>query len=147
MGSRNLIWRWRNETIWGKYCGFLDLTKEEFHGIQRELLQDELLLVHRSPLGQSLLQGSLPKNIGDFRRACRLTTYRDYRPFLENHQDSSLSEPAHRWADSDAAGRESRCVPYTKGLSPNNVIMHRGDAISLSAWKTFDVRRDLFVSP
>ena len=34
-----------------------------------------------------------------------------------------------------------------KGLSPNNVIMHRGDAISLSAWKTFDVRRDLFVSP
>ncbi len=114
MGSRNLIWRWPNETIWGKYCGFLDLTKEEFHEIQRELLQDELLLVHRSPLGQSLLQGSLPKNIGDFRRACRLTTYRDYRPFLENHQDSSLSEPAHRWADSDASGRESRCVPYTK---------------------------------
>lgn len=114
MGSRNSIWRWPNETIWRKYCGFLDLTKEEFYEIQRELLQDELLLVHRSPLGQELLQGSLPKNIGEFRQACRLTTYRDYRPLLENHQESSLAEPAYRWDDSGASGRENRCVPYTK---------------------------------
>ncbi len=114
MGSRNPIWRWPNETIWRKYCGFLDLTKEEFYEIQRELLQDELLLVHRSPLGQSLLQGSLPKNIDEFRQACRLTTYRDYRPFLENHQEFSLAKPAYRWADSDTSGGENRCVPYTK---------------------------------
>ena len=115
MGSRNQIWRWPNETIWRKYCGFLDLTKEEFYEIQRELLLDELLLVHRSPLGQSLLEGSLPKDIGDFRQSCRLTTYQDYRPYLENHQESSLAEPAFWWADSDASGRENRCVPYTKG--------------------------------
>ena len=114
MGSRNPIWRWPNATIWRKYCGFLDLTKEEFYEIQRELLQDELLLVHRSPLGQRLLQGSLPKNIGEFRQACRLTTYRDYRPFLENRQESSLAKPAYRWADSDTSGPENRCVPYTK---------------------------------
>ena len=113
MGSRNPIWRWPNETIWRKYCGFLDLTKEEFYEIQQELLQDELLLVHRSPLGQSLLQGSLPKNIGEFRQACRLTTYRDYRPYLENHQESGLAKPAYRWVDSDTSSRENRCVPYT----------------------------------
>ena len=75
MGSRNPIWRWPNETIWRKYCGFLDFTKEEFFGIQRGLLQEELLLVHRTPLGQSLLGRRLPKNMGDFRQACRLTTY------------------------------------------------------------------------
>ncbi len=114
MGSRNPIWQWPNETIWRKYCGFLDLTKEEFSEIQRELLLDELLLVHKSPLGQRLLQGSLPKNIGDFRQACRLTTYQDYRPFLENHQEFGLAEPAYRWDDSDGLGREKRCVPYTK---------------------------------
>ncbi len=74
MGSRNQIWRWPNETIWRKYCGFLDLNTDEFYDIQKELLRDELLLVHRSPLGQSLLQGSLPRTIGDFRQACRLTT-------------------------------------------------------------------------
>ena len=110
MGSRNPIWQWPNETIWRKYCGFLDLTKEEFREIQRELLQDELLLVHRSPLGQSLLPGSLPKNTADFRQSCRLTTYQDYRPFLESHQESSLAEPAYRWADSEVSGRENRAT-------------------------------------
>ena len=114
MGSRKPIWRWPNETIWQKYCGFLDLTKEEFYEIQRELLRDQLLLVHRSLLGQSLLEGRLPRNMGDFRQACRLTTYRDYRTFLDNHQESSLAEPAFCWDDSDAAGRGNRCVPYTK---------------------------------
>ncbi len=114
MGSRNQIWRWPDETIWRKYCGFLDLTKDEFYEIQRELLLDELLLVHKSPLGQSLLKSGLPKNIGDFRQVCRLTTYRDYRPHLENQQESSLAEPAFYWDDGNAWGRETRCVPYTK---------------------------------
>ena len=114
MGSRNQIWKWPNETVWRKYCGFLDLNKEEFYEIQRELLQDEFLLVHRSPLGQSLLRDGLPQSISDFRQTCRLTTYRDYQPFLENHQEFSLAEPAFRWADDDASGRESRCVPYSK---------------------------------
>ena len=114
MGSSNQIWQWPNETIWRKYCGFLDLNTDEFYDIQRELLRDELLLVHRSPLGQSLLQGGLPRTIGDFRQACRLTTYQDYRPFLEKHQESSLAEPAYRWTDSSPLERENRCVPYTK---------------------------------
>ena len=114
MGSRNTIWQWPNETIWRKYCGFLDLSKEEFSDIQRELLQDELLLIHRSSLGQNLLRGSLPKTIGDFRQACRLTTYTDYRPFLKGHQESNLAESVFRWVDDDAPGRASRCVPYTK---------------------------------
>ena len=114
MGSRNQIWQWPDETIWRKYCGFLDLTKEEFYEIQSELLQDELLLVHKSPLGQSLLEGRLPENMGEFRQACRLTTYRDYQPHLENQQESSLAEPPFCWDYSDASGREPRCVPYTK---------------------------------
>ena len=61
-----------------------------------------------------MLGRRLPKNMGDFRQACRLTTYQDYRPFLENHQESSLAEPAFCWDDSDASGRENRSVPYTK---------------------------------
>ena len=114
MGSRNQIWQWPDETIWQKYCGFLDLDKGEFFEIQRELLQDELLLVHKSPLAQTFLRGRLPQSAGHFRQVCRLTTYQDYRPFLENHEESSLPEPAYRWVDSDASGRENKCVPYTK---------------------------------
>ena len=114
MGSRNQIWKWPNETIWQKYCGFLDLSREEFYEIQRELLQDELLLVHKSPLGKHLLRDTLPRNIGDFRQACRLTTYRDYQPFLEGQQDASLAETAFRWVDGEAYGGTERCVPYTK---------------------------------
>ena len=140
MGSRNPIWRWPDETIWRKYCGFLDLTKEEFYEIQRELLQDELLLVYRSPLGQSLLPGGLPKNINAFRQTCRLTTYRDYRPFLENHQESSLPEPAYYWVDSDASGRENRCVPYTKPGYETQVDNSLAAFILSSANKKLEVK-------
>jgi hypothetical protein len=40
------------EELWKRYCGFLDLTVEEFLQIQRTLLAEQLSLVADSTLGR-----------------------------------------------------------------------------------------------
>ncbi len=112
MPSKPQLWRWPAETIWEKYCGFLDLSLAEFNQIQRELLMDELLLVHSTGLGRRLLQGSLPRGIEQFRQAVPLTTYADYQPELASCQESSLSETPCHWAAT--ARTEGKCFPYTQ---------------------------------
>ena len=112
MPSKPQLWRWPAETIWEKYCGFLDLSLAEFNQIQRELLMDELLLVHSSGLGRRLLQGSLPRSIEQFRQAVPLTTYADYQPELASCQESSLSETPCHWAATSRT--EGKRFPYTR---------------------------------
>ena len=72
----------RTDLTWQKYCGFLDLSLEEFKDIQRELLMEQLALVHNGPLGRRLLRGGSPKNVAEFRKMARLTKYGDYLPEL-----------------------------------------------------------------
>jgi hypothetical protein len=114
MVIRNPIWRWNSETIWQKYCGFLDLSLEEFNQIQRELLLDELQIVSNSRLGRRLLRSSLPKSIDEFRRIVRLTRYGDYLPDLENASDAALPEPAYHWVHTTGARAEYKHIPYTR---------------------------------
>jgi hypothetical protein len=108
------IWRWDPETVWEKYCGFLDLSLDEFNRIQQELLLDELALVHNSPLGRRLLRGCLPRSVEEFRRTARLTRYGDYLPDLENGNDSALPEPAYHWVHTTGARAEYKHIPYTR---------------------------------
>ena len=112
MSSKHEIWRWPAETVWQKYCGFLDLSLAEFNQIQRELLMDELLLVHSSGLGQRLLQGSLPRSIDEFRRTVPLTTYADYQPELASGHDGGLPGTPIHWAANGCV--EGQRFPYTQ---------------------------------
>ena len=114
MVHHNSIWRWKPETIWQKYCGFLDLSLEEFNQIQRELLLDELQVVGKSPLGRRLLRGSSPRSVDEFRRIARLTKYGDYLPDLESGNDASLPEPAYHWVHTTGARAEYKHIPYTR---------------------------------
>ncbi|MFQ6026365.1 MAG: GH3 auxin-responsive promoter family protein [Dehalococcoidia bacterium] len=114
MVSRNRVWNWSGETIWQKYCGFLDLSPEEFKQIQRELLLDELQTVHNSPLGRRLLRGSLPRSIDEFRKVARLTKYGDYLPDLEDGRDGALPESPHHWVHTTGARAEFKHIPYTR---------------------------------
>lgn len=105
---------WNPKNIWQKYCGFLDLSMEEFNSIQRDLLRDQLEIVHDSPLGRRLLRGSLPETVADFRRTVRLTKYGDYLPDLENGNDDALQEPAFHWIQTTGARAEYKHIPYTR---------------------------------
>ena len=55
------------ETMWQKYCGFLDLSLQEFMEIQEQLLMEQIELVYDSPLAKKFLPKK-PKDISEFRR-------------------------------------------------------------------------------
>lgn len=66
------------EDVWNEYCGFLDLSMDEFVQIQNRLMEEQIALWSRSPLGKKILKGSTPKNIKEFRGLVPLTSYDDY---------------------------------------------------------------------
>ena len=101
------------EYIWARYCGFLDLSMDQFKEIQEELLMEQMELMATSPLGRRLLRGTLPRSVSEFRRIARLTKYGDYLPDLENGNDEALPEPAYEWAHTTGARAEYKYVPYT----------------------------------
>ena len=63
------------EDVWNEYCGFLDLSMDEFVQIQNRLMEEQIALWSRSPLGKKILKGSTPKNIKEFRGLVPLTSY------------------------------------------------------------------------
>ena len=100
--------------IWAKYCGFLDLTMNQFKEIQEELLQEQLEIVSKSPLGRRLLRGTLPTTVNEFRRIARVTRYGDYLPELGKDSDEALPEPAYVWSQTTGAAAEHKYVPYSQ---------------------------------
>lgn len=100
--------------IWQKYCGFLQLTLEEFQKIQGFLLRDELKLLSRSPLGKRWLRGKVPDTISEFRSLLPLTTYADYAPYLLGKREELLPQKPCFWAYTTTSGNAARWVPYTE---------------------------------
>ena len=45
------------EDVWNEYCGFLDLSMDEFVQIQNRLMEEQIALWSRSPLGKKILKG------------------------------------------------------------------------------------------
>ncbi|MBI2855862.1 MAG: GH3 auxin-responsive promoter family protein [Chloroflexi bacterium] len=102
------------QTVWQKYCGFLDISLKEFKEIQEQLLMEQLEIVSSSPLGRRLLRGSLPQSVAEFRRIARLTKYGDYLPDLENGNNAALPKPSDHWAHTTGARGDLKFVPYTQ---------------------------------
>ena len=65
------------QEIWQEYCGFLDLSMDDFMEIQYRLLQEQIDLLSKCGLGQRFFHGQVPKNADEFRRMVPLTTYED----------------------------------------------------------------------
>ena len=99
--------------IWERYCGFLDLSLEEFMKIQRRLLIEQIELVSDSPLGKKIMNGSKPKDVEEFRRLVPLTTYEDYEPYLGQQQEDVLAQKPYYWCHSAGRGGYFKWVPYT----------------------------------
>ena len=47
------------QIVWQKYCGFLDLSMQQFKEIQEQLLMEQIKLVAASPLGRRQGRGSV----------------------------------------------------------------------------------------
>ena len=113
-----LLKQGRRDEIWQKYCGFLDLTLQEFMAIQKELLQEQLEQLSRCDLGRRLLGSHPPKSVEAFREQVPLTTYQDYIPDLPEKRETVLPERPHIWArTSGRAGEYAvKWIPHSKRM-------------------------------
>ena len=103
--------------IWEHFCGFLDLSIDEFMAIQNRLMSEQLQLWKKSGLGQSLLKTDVD-SIEQFRREFKLTDYKDYADILFLKQDDMLPEKAVIWIKTTWEGGKHtiKIAPYTSSM-------------------------------
>ena len=99
--------------IWEKFCGFLDLSVQEFMDIQNELLMEEIELVADSPLGKKIMKNQKPNSLEEYRKLVPLTTYEDYAPYIGNCQEDALSSKPALWVHTAGRSGSFKWVPYT----------------------------------
>jgi len=99
--------------LWQRYCGFLDLSIDDFMDIQRELLMDQMDRIADSTLGKKIMGDLKPKSVDEFRRIVPLTTYDDYEPYLSQKQEDALAEKPYCWCHSSGRGGHFKWIPYT----------------------------------
>lgn len=104
------------EKIWQRFCGFLDLTVDEFMDIQRRLLEEQLELVGDSPLWKKILNGKKPKTLEEFREIVPLTAYwTHYAEYIgEEDKDQFLTSKPLLWAHTSGRGGQFKWIPWTK---------------------------------
>lgn len=92
-----LIVQARNEELWQRCCGFIDLSLEEFMGIQERLLLEQIELLKKCKLGRSIMRGANPMTMEEFRSQVPLTSYADYEPFLLTKNERALPAKPLFW--------------------------------------------------
>jgi len=106
------------EGIWKRYCGFVDLTMEEFAAAQNHLLEEQLQTWKKSTLVKRIFGGSIPATVQEFRERAPLTTYEDYADVLLNKKEDELCEKTFEWIHTSGRSGEYefKWVPYTKAM-------------------------------
>ena len=92
-----LIVQGKNEELWQRCCGFIDLSLEDSMSIQRRLLLEQIGLLKKCKLGRSIMRRANPETIDEFRQQVPLTTYADYEPFLLTKNESALPAKPLFW--------------------------------------------------
>ena len=99
--------------LWQRYCGFLDLSIDEFMDIQKELLLDQIERIANSVLGKKIMGSSRPKTIDEFRNSVPLTTYDDYEPYLSEKREDVLAAKPQWWCHSAGRGGRFKWTPQS----------------------------------
>ena len=113
--------------IWQEYCGFLDLSMDEYMAIQYRLLDEQIALLSECKLGQRFLKGERPKNADEFRKMVPLTTYDDYYDILLLKDASKLPAPPVVWLQTtwESGNKPEKWAPYSEDMLKvykNNII-------------------------
>jgi hypothetical protein len=101
------------DRVWKKYCGFLDLSLEQFMSIQESLLLQQLDKIAHCPLGKKLIGGRTPASVEEFRHLVPLTNYEDYLAELDPGDEQALPEKPYAWAHTSGASGIFKRIPYT----------------------------------
>ena len=92
-----LLQQGRKEELWQMCCGFLKLSLEQFMGIQKRLLLEQIGLLENCEMGRRLLGGARPLTVEEFRTQVPLTTYDDYLPELTDKREDVLPARPAMW--------------------------------------------------
>ena len=102
-----------DDRAWTRYCGFLDLSLQQFMSIQESLLLQQIAHITSCSLGRRLLGKRTPITIDEFRQIVSLNTYKDYLPELDPGDETALPEKPYVWASTSGSGGLRRHVPIT----------------------------------
>jgi hypothetical protein len=102
-----------NDRVWRKYCGFLDLTLQQFMSIQESLLLQQLEKVARCPMGKKLVGRKAPVSVAEYRSLVPLTNYEDYLPELDPGDEPALPGEPYVWVHTSGEAGRYRRAPYT----------------------------------
>ncbi|MBE9525111.1 MAG: GH3 auxin-responsive promoter family protein [Chloroflexi bacterium] len=116
--AEKLLKQGRKNEIWTKYCGFLDLSQDEFMEIQERLLMEQINFLKNSEIGKKLLGDNSPTSLEEFRRKVSLTTYQDYELQLKDKNADILPFEPFAWARTSGRSGEfsAKWAPYTKRM-------------------------------
>jgi hypothetical protein len=92
-----LLRQGRKDDLWQMCCGFLDLSLDQFMGIQKRLLREQIELLKNCELGRKVMRGAMPNTVEEFREQVPLTTYGDYVPELVERREDVLPAKPARW--------------------------------------------------
>jgi len=106
------------EELWARYCGFIDLTMEEFMAMQRHLLLEQLGLLQACQLGQDIMGGATPRTLEEFRALVPLKTYEDHAPYLNGQREDLLPAKPVLWQRTSGSSSENsfKWAPITKRM-------------------------------
>lgn len=107
-----------NVDVWNEYCGFLNLSIEEYMKIQYRLMQEQMKLWCKSGIGKSFLKYKRPLTIDDFRNMVPLTVYEDYDEILLGKRTDMLTEEPVLWLQTtwEGGNHPVKVAPYTAGM-------------------------------
>ncbi len=106
------------DELWQEYCGFLELSIQEYMEIQNRLMLEQMQLWCGSGLGKKLLGGRIPKTVSEFRSTLRLTDYADYADVLLAKDAAALPAEPIIWIQTTWEGGRHpvKLAPYTRGM-------------------------------
>jgi hypothetical protein len=114
----DLLRQGRKRELWQMCCGFIDLSLEQFMGIQKRLLLEQIELLKSSELGRKVLRGAMPETVEEFREQVPLTTYSDYLPELAEKREAVLPGKPAKWVRTSGHTGEYdvKWLPMTEGF-------------------------------
>jgi len=114
--ATELLRQGKTREIWQKYCGFIDLSIDEFMKIQERLLMEQIDLLSKCELGRKIMGDKTPQSVKEFRENVPLTTYDDYAPYLSKKREDVLPEKPYIWCHTSGKTGMHKWVPYTKRM-------------------------------
>ena len=114
--TTQLLREGRIREIWKRYCGYLNLSLEEFMEIQKRLLMEQIDLLSKCDLGKKVMKGVIPTSVDEFRKKVPLTTYEDIQPYLDEKNEAALPVKPKVWVHTTGKYGPFKWVPYTEKM-------------------------------